>query len=161
MISLDLIDIRLVTSHLFLKDTFDHFSFIDGEVTTFNTFRIDGYIQKDFFDTDSGLPEYSYWKNVREFCFSLVRGKRTPLNFRFVLCLPQKNIRRLVEEHIPSLDPETVRGLYLNLTFDGKHLSCVTGTSFHTFTLDRSLEHMWDEMVQTFLKKQNIPFEKK
>ena len=29
-------------SHLLLKDTFDHFSFIEGEITTFNTFTIDG-----------------------------------------------------------------------------------------------------------------------
>ena len=33
-------------SHLLLKDTFDHFSFIEGEITTFNTFTIDGFLKK-------------------------------------------------------------------------------------------------------------------
>ena len=62
-------------SHLLLKDTFDHFSFIEGEITTFNTFTIDGFLKKDFFDE---APEdvHSHWKDVREFCFQIIRGKR-------------------------------------------------------------------------------------
>nr|WP_294493138.1 DUF5721 family protein [uncultured Mediterraneibacter sp.] len=161
MTALDLPDIKHVTSQLFLKDTFDRFCFIEGEIVTFNTFRIDGYVQKDFFDTDTELPEYSYWKNVREYCLMLIKGKRTPLSFRLVLSLSPKNIQNLVEQNSPSFKTGDIQGLYLNITFDGSHLSCVTGTSFKTFTLDKSLEHMWDEMVQTFLKKQNIVFEQK
>lgn len=161
MTALELTDVKYVTSHLFLKDTFDHFYFIEGEIVTFNTFRIDGYIQKDFFDSGAELPEYSYWKNVREYCLTLIKGKRTPLSFHFVLSLPPKNIRRIVEEHIPSLNPEDVQGLYMNIAFDGSHLSCITGTSFKTFTMDKTLEHAWDEMVQTFFKKHQIPFEEK
>ena len=65
MISLSLSDIKDFTSQLFLKDTFDSFCFIEGEIVTFNTFRIDGFIQKGFFDSDAILPEYSCWKNVR------------------------------------------------------------------------------------------------
>ena len=37
-------------SHLLLKDTFDRFSFIESEITTFNKFTIDGYLHKDFYD---------------------------------------------------------------------------------------------------------------
>ena len=37
-------------SHLLLKDTFDNFSFIEGEITTFNKFTISGFLQEDFFD---------------------------------------------------------------------------------------------------------------
>ena len=73
-------------SHLLLKDTFDHFSFIEGEITTFNTFTIDGFLKKDFFDE---APEdvHSHWKDVREFCFQIIRGKRTPLSFKIILLL--------------------------------------------------------------------------
>ena len=34
--------------HLLLKPTFDSFALIEGEITTYNTFRIDGYIHKIF-----------------------------------------------------------------------------------------------------------------
>lgn len=159
MISLTLPDIKDFTSHLLLKDSFDSFCFIEGEIMTFNTFRIDGFIQKEFFDTDSELPEYSYWKNIREYCFQIIRGKRTPLSFRFVFSLSPKNIERLIRQSVPSVRPEDVQGLYLNLHFDGTHLTCVTGTSFKTFILDKSLEHIWDEMVQKVFHQKGIIFE--
>lgn len=37
-------------SHLLLKETFDQFSFIEAEFTTWGKFRLDGYLQEDFFD---------------------------------------------------------------------------------------------------------------
>ncbi len=48
-------------SHLLLKDTFDNFSFIEGEFTTFNKFTISGYLQEDFFD-EKPEETYSRWK---------------------------------------------------------------------------------------------------
>lgn len=159
MLSLTLPDIKDFTSHLLLKDSFDSFCFIEGEIVTFNTFRIDGFIQKEFFDTDSELPEYSYWKNVRDYCFQIIRGKRTPLSFRFVFSLSPQNIDRLIRQNVPVIRQEDVQGLYLNLHFDGTHLTCVTGTSFKTFILDKSLEHIWDEMVKKFFHQKGIIFE--
>ena len=55
-------------AHLLLKETFDQFSFIEGEITTFNKFTLDGFLQKDFFD-DAPTRSHSYWKEVRELCF--------------------------------------------------------------------------------------------
>lgn len=159
MIALNLTDIKKITSHLFLKDTFDNFSFIEGEIVTFNTFRIDGYNQKDFFDTGTEFSEYSYWKNLREFCFTIIKGKRTPLSFRFIFSLSPVNMEKLITRNVPAIPPENVQGLYMNLHFDGKQLTCVTGTSFKTFTMDRSLEHVWDEMVKKFLRQKELPFE--
>lgn len=160
MIALTLTEIKDFTSHLLLKDTFDSFYFIEGEIVTFNTFRIDGFIQKDFFDTDTELPEYSYWKNIREYCFSLIRGKRTPLSFRFVFSLSPRNIARLIEQNHLPLDPGEIQGLYLNIRFDGTSLVCVTGSSFKSFSMDKTLEHAWDEMVEKFFRQKQIAFEK-
>ena len=160
MVAFSLPKIKELTSHLLLLDTFDNFSFIEGEIMTFNTFKIDGFIQKDFFDTDADLPEYSPWKNVREYCFSLIKGKRTPLSFRFIFSLSSKNIRQLTEQSGLPLRPEEVRGLYLNIHYDGAKLSCVTGTSFKSFNMDKTLEHGWDEMVEKFLRQKGIEFEK-
>ena len=159
MISLFIPDIKDFTSQLFLKDSFDSFCFIEGDIVTFNTFHIDGFVQKGFFDTDTVLPEYSYWKNVREYCFNIIKGKRTPLSFRLIFSLSPKNIKRLVSQSVSSIQPEDVNGLYLNVHFDGRRIICVTGTSFKTFTLDKTLEHLWDEMITNFLHQKGIPFE--
>ena len=45
MIALTLTGIKDFTSHLLLKDTFDSFCFIEGEIVTFNTFTIATVLQ--------------------------------------------------------------------------------------------------------------------
>lgn len=159
MIALTLPEIKEFMSHLLLDTTFDHFSFIEGEIVTFNTFRIDGHIQKNFFDTEENVSDYSAWEQVRNFCFSLIRGKRTPLRFHFVFRLPANNTERLITQSRLPVRPEEVQGLYLNIRFDGSRLICITGTSFQTFSMDRTLEHTWDETVQKFFQSKNILFE--
>ena len=160
MIAFSLTNIKEFMSQLLLSETFDSFAFIEGEIVTFNTFRLDGFLQKEFFDTEEPLPEYSLWKNVRDYCFSLIRGKRTPLSFRFVFSLSRKNIEKLTAQNVPSLDPDAVQGLYLNIHYDGARLTCVTGTSFKTFTMDKSLERTWDEMAEKFFRQKGVEFEK-
>ena len=160
MIAFSLTNIKEFMSQLLLSETFDSFAFIEGEIVTFNTFRIDGFLQKEFFDTEEPLPEYSLWKNVRDYCFSLIRGKRTPLSFRFVFSLSRKNIEMLTAQNVPSLDPDTVQGLYLNIHYHGARLTCVTGTCFKTCTMDKSLERTWDEMAEKFFRQKGVEFEK-
>ena len=101
MIALKLTNVKACMSHLLLMDTFDSFLLIEGEIMTFNTFKIDGFIQKNFYTSEEleqmgTLPEYAYWKQLREYCFSLIKGKKTPLGFRFVFSLSPKNIARLM-----------------------------------------------------------------
>lgn len=111
MISLNLTDIKNFMAQLLLSETFDHFSFIEGEIVTFNTFKIDGFIQKDFFDTEEEPPQYSYWENLREYCFSIIRGKRTPLSFHLVFSLSPSNTERLIAGILPPCRQRCTRSL--------------------------------------------------
>ena len=160
MILLSISEVKEFMSKLLLSDNFDSFLFIEGEIVTFNTFSINGYLQKDFFDKDM-IPErnYSLWKELREYCFSLIRGKRTPLRFKFVFGLSEPNIEKLLRQQGLSFTPQDVQGLYLNISYDGHSLRCVTGTSMNLFTLDKSLEEAWDKMVQKFFVQKEISFE--
>lgn len=160
MILLSISEVKEFMSKLLLSDTFDSFLFIEGEIVTFNTFSINGYLQKDFFDKDMILERnYSLWKELREYCFSLIRGKRTPLRFKFVFGLSEPNIEKLLRQQGLSFTPQDVQGLYLNISYDGHSLRCVTGTSMNLFTLDKSLEEAWDKMVQKFFVQKEISFE--
>lgn len=160
MILLSISEVKEFMSKLLLSDTFDSFLFIEGEIVTFNTFSINGYLQKDFFDKDMILERnYSLWKELREYCFSLIRGKRTPLRFKFVFGLSEPNIEKLLRQQGLSFTPQDVQGLYLNISYDGHSLRCVTGTSMNLFTLDKSLEEAWDKMVQKFFAQKEISFE--
>lgn len=159
------LDTKKCTNALFLQSVFDSFYFIEGSVTTFNHFQIDGRLKKEFFkqglDLDIQVPEreYALWKEQREFCFSIIKGKRTPLHFKFVLSLSTANMMRLIAQEELSFSEKDVQGLYLNFKYDGNVLTCTTGTSMNLFTLDKSLEQAWDKMVQRIFAKYEIPFE--
>lgn len=160
MIALALTDVKECMAKLLLSETFDPFYFIEGELVTFSTFTLDGYLKKDFYDAEN-VPEreYALWKDMREFCFSLIKGKRTPLSFKFVLGLSDSNIEKLLLQQELDFKPQDVRGLYINLKFDGQNLQCITGTAMNLFTMDKSLEQAWDKMVQKFFAQKEIKYE--
>lgn len=145
--------------HLLLKPTFDSFSLIEGEITTYNTFHVNGFIHKKFYE-DAPAKEYSSWGDLREFCFHIIRGKRTPLNFRFILSLPKEDFETfLANQGLSSLCPSDIQGLYLNFKYDGINLQCITGTSLNIFTMDKTLENIWDNYAKAFFLKEKIDFE--
>ncbi len=160
MIALALTDVKECMSKLLLSETFDPFYFIEGEIVTYSTFSIDGFLKKEFFDTeDAPQREYALWKDVREFCFSIIKGKHTPLSFKFILGLSNSNIEKLLLQQELDFKPQDVRGLYINLKFDGQNLQCITGTAMNLFTMDKSLEQAWDKMVQKFFTQKEIKYE--
>ena len=160
MIALALTEVKECMSKLLLSETFDPFYFIEGEIVTFGTFTLDGYLKKEFFDKEeSPEREYCLWKDVKDYCFSFIKGKRTPLSFKFVLGLSDSNIEKLLQQQGLDFKPQDVRGLYINLKYDGQKLQCVTGTAMNLFTMDKSLEQAWDKMVQKFFTQKEITFD--
>lgn len=160
MILLEIQDVKECMSKLLLADAFDPFLFIEGEIVTYNTFKMDGYLKKEFFTSEEneviGSRSYSLWKDMREFCFSIIKGKKTPLSFKFVFGLSDSNIEKLLKQQNLSFSSADVQGLYINLRYDGQKLTCVTGTSMNLFTMDKSLEQAWDRMVQKFFVQKGI-----
>lgn len=165
MIALQIHDIKDFMSKLLIGNTFDAFWLSEAAITTSVTFHIDGVLHPDFYDTqDAELISsegrtYALWKDIKPHCFSVMKGKQTPLHFKIIFMLSKKNTEKLLSgSHLP-FSAEEVFGLFANFQYDGKHITCTTGTSMKTFTLDKSLEHVWDEMIQKFFKQQQIPYE--
>ena len=160
MIALALPEVKECMSKLLLSETFDPFYFIEGEIVTFNTFTLDGYLKKEFFqEGEAPEREYALWKDVRELCFSMIKGKKTPLSFKFVFGLSDSNIEKLHLQQRLDFNPQDVRGLYINLKYDGEKLQCITGIAMNLFTLDKSLEQAWDNMIQKFFTQKEIKHE--
>lgn len=165
MIALQIQDIRHFMNKLLLSPAFDSFLFLEGSVTTSHTFSVDGRLHREFF-TEEELKEhhllhqiYSRWRDIRPVFLELIKGKKTPLGFQFVFRLSAENTEKLITSSgITSLRAENVSGLLLNIRYDGNALSCVTASSLNFFTMDKSLEHAWDEMIKRFFKKQEISF---
>ena len=77
MLALKISDIKDFMNKLLIGEVFDHFSFAEASITTFNTFTIDGLLQHDFLDTDTNAVlqeksvKYSLWHDVKSYCFSI------------------------------------------------------------------------------------------
>lgn len=163
MIALQIADIKSFMQKLLLFESFDRFLLLEGTITTFCTFRIDGTLQKSYYAREEqellADRNLSFWGEVRPFCFELIRGKRTPLSFRLIFQLSASNTAKLLEKAGILIPPSQVRGLLINLKYDGHTLLCTTGTSLAVFSMDKKLDHAWDDMVQRFFRQQGIPFE--
>ena len=164
MIALSIIDVKDFMNKFLIGEVFDRFFLVEASVTTFNTFTIDGRLQQDFFDTDtaamhkSNSIEYSLWRDVKPYCFSVIRGRRTPLNFRIVLQLSPKQTQQILNPSFPDGSVPDCR-FCLNLQYRNDSLVCTTGVSYTSFCLDKRPEHLWDEMIRKFLSGQHIAFQ--
>lgn len=140
------------------SELFDRFYLSEGQITTFNTYRIDGHLKKEFFQDlreTEAVPdrEYSFWKENRAFCFDLIKGKRVPLQFKFVLLLSPAQLNAFLAQENSSFSPGDVGGCFLNIAYRDGQLICTSGVSLTTFTLDKSLEEAWDRTLTRFLEK--------
>lgn len=164
MIALTIKSLKNFMNRLLISDTFDTFQVSEVSITTFATFSIDGAMHQDFYEP--GTAEYMeasgqrliLWKDIKAYCFSIIKGKRTPLSFKFVLQLPRDEVELLIAKSDLSISPEDVFGLFLNCQYNGEVLTLTTGTSLRIFTLDKSLDKAWDQMLQDFLYQQDLDF---
>ncbi|MDY4692803.1 MAG: DUF5721 family protein [Blautia sp.] len=164
MLALTIMNIKDFMNKLLIGNVFDHFSLVEATITTFNIFNIDGRLQQDFFDSDikdslrEKCMEYSIWHDIKPFCFSIIRGKRTPLNFKIILQVPQRQVQKLLADKKVIL-PDNICSLYLNLQYKNQSLLCTSGVSYSSFFQDRKLEHLWDDYLKDFLTGHGILFQ--
>ena len=163
MIAVELLDVKDVMNKILLTDTFDHFLLSEATVVTYNSFIIDGHLNKDFFSEEElqefGGETMSKWSQIRPFCLQQIKGKKQPISFKFIYILSNEDTNKLLEESGLNYKKEDVNGLTFHIFYRNNQLSCVTGTSLKTFTLDKTLEQYWDKKVQEFLKKSEITYE--
>lgn len=146
---------------LLCSELFDSYYLSEGQITTFNTYHIDGHFKKEFFqdikETEE-LPEreYSFWKENRNFCFDLIKGKRVPLQFKFVLLLSPAQLHSLLTRENLALSPKNIGGCFLNIQYREGGLTLTSGTALTAFSLDKSLEKAWDKTLTCFLASHNF-----
>ncbi len=150
---------------LLASEEFDTFLVEEVSITTFNTFHIDGHIVKEFYnkddltENDSVLPSLSAWSAIRPICFQLIKGKKPPVSFRVVLYAPQSWLEALAANEECEVNTSLIQSLVLNIRYDNGHVTCITGSSFTTFIMDKSVDRLWDSEVKQLLTKMQLDFE--
>lgn len=152
-------------SKLLTTECFDSFLLKEASIHGFVPYQIDGHINKAFFETETTdtasflAYDYAQWKDIRPVCFDLIKGKRTPTKFVFVLYLKPEAVNALFEKAGISQTNSLVQNLILNIRFEQGEMSITTGVDYSGFTLDKQAEQLWDSTTRKFLDKKEISFE--
>lgn len=151
-------------SRLLVSDAFDCFLLEEAVISTANTYTIDGRMNLEFFSgagEESGAPAYGFrpWSEIKGLCFDLIKGKRTPLFFRFVLHLMPEKASAMLEREGCSTDPSQIKALVLTVRYDGSAAVLTTGISFHSFVPSKEPDAVWDRALAKYLAGKGIEFE--
>ena len=165
MLALHITSMKQFMNQLLVSDAFNIFLLEEAVITTANTFTLDGYVNREFYspeDLNSGqIPDYEYspWSIMKGLCFQLIKGKRTPLSFRFIFHLKPEQTQKLLEKANCSVDPSSIKALVLTIRYDGTKAVLTTGCAYHTFVMSKEAEQIWDKALTRYLSGKNIPYE--
>lgn len=159
MLSLRLKSLKDATRQLFLDTSFDCFSLMEASFVCAASFTVDGRCNKDFFDSaEAPDDEYISWSTVRPTCFQMIKGKRVPLSFRLVFTLSAAKAAELFSA--PALaDNADIDRYILILHYKNQQLSVTTGTAIHRFTLDKTSEKLWNQLIAAWFDDHALAYE--
>lgn len=162
MQALQITNTKQFMSRLLTDTAFDIFLLEEATLSTASTFTIDGHINKEFYTPDEvdELPyDFLCWSEIKSLCFELIKGKRTPLYFKFVLHLKPEHIRSMLNRAGSSFDPSLIRAMVLTIKYDGEKVTLTTGSGYTTFVLDKEPDLLWDQAILKHLSANGISFE--
>ena len=162
MLSIQIQDVKEFMNQLLRSDLFHPFYLWEASIKTGVSYHIDGRLNEDFYNTDEleALPQTDYisWAQIKPQIFSMIKGSKTPLSMKIILMLSKTGTNQLLTKYNLPLSDENINGLFLNIYYDGTNLSCTTGVSYRTFNLDKRLETVFEESIQSFLRNANIAY---
>lgn len=160
MTSLQIKELKHFMNAVLLSEQFDMFQVAEATITTFNTFHIDGHIVKEFYSPEEEITStLSLWKDIRPICFQLIKGKRTPVSFRIILQASPALIEEIAASEECEVAANLIQSLTLNIRYESGKATCVTGTSFTTFLMDKTTDAVWDKYIRMFFEKAGIAFD--
>jgi len=163
MISLKIIDVKDFMSKFLISNVFDNFLISELDISTFTHFHIEGKLNKEFYSNDEleilGERNYSKWSEIKPFAFSMIKGNKLPISIKAVFALSSENIEKVIQKSGILMKREEINGLFMNVRYEKENLYIITGTSIKTFTLDKTLDQVWDGYVKDFLKHFEIAVE--
>lgn len=164
MIAIQITGTKNFMNQLLAGDTFDIFLLEEAVISTANTYTIDGHINKEFYSSEEQTPEnipydFQPWSEIKGMCFDLIKGKHTPLYFKFVFHLKPEHINALLAKEGSSFDLAQLKALVLTVKYDGTKAVLTTGSAYHSFIMSKEPENIWDKAFSRYLSTKEITFE--
>lgn len=160
MLACTVSDVRDFMEKLFLKDTFDGFQLVEAVIVTSNTFMIDGHIREEYYTKEEweelAEKQICRWASVRQICFQMIKGKKTPESMKLVFRMAESGMEKLLIKSGLPYQVSDVEGLFFNVRYENHKLVLTSGVSIKLFTMDKSLERFWEKRLEKFLKQAEI-----
>ena len=165
MIALKITGLGSFMSRLFSGNTFDSFLLTEGTLRMGVTWQVEGKLNRDFFeksaweDPEQRPYEYITWSEVRPSLRELIRGKKAPVSFRFVLHLKPELMGKMLQKEGDSELLSCVDAFVLTIRYKEGQVSLLSGISMKSFTLNKNADILWDKAIRRFLQAKEIAFE--
>jgi hypothetical protein len=138
--------LKNIMRQLLVGDAFDGFFVRGVEICALTKFEMSGILDKGFAAEEGKEPpsrNFCLWSELKPYAYGLVKGSKKPRAMRIVLSLPDEQAKGM---------HENAAALFLNMSFDADKLTLTTVTSQKIFTMDKSMDHAWEEYVSNFFK---------
>ena len=164
MLALQIQSMKTFMNKLLTQDAFDIFLLEEATISTAITYSIDGHINADLFPlaerTTELIPyEFRPWSEIRGLCYELIKGKYTPLSFKFVFQLKPEHVQSILGKEHLSPESTKLKSMVLTVKYDGSKALLTSGTSYQTFVMDKTADVLWDRNLASYLTKKEIPYE--
>ena len=106
--------------------------------------------------SSQATQQIAIWQQLRPLCYEAIKGSKAPLKFKIIFMTPPEKVAGFISKQGLNLRPSDVTGLFMNIRFEGGKLSCISGSSTKSFSLDKSLENAWDASVEGFIRKFSV-----
>ncbi|HHX62970.1 MAG TPA: hypothetical protein GX707_20000 [Epulopiscium sp.] len=155
MVTLPIINNNLFMNCLLKQNLFDTFEVREVTLHTSYKMHLDGRRNTDFYDDMEsegrsecqGLSEYLSWSELKPHIFELIKGTKSPTYLKIILSTSPLKTQEISEE---------ASTFFLNITYKEGAISCITGTAYASFSLDKTPEQAWDQKMTKFLISNNL-----
>jgi hypothetical protein len=135
VLALSILDVKGFMTKLLKEEVFDDLIFKSAIVDTFVRFEV------------YGSGECATWNRVRGHVFDMIKGEKPP-----------KSMKIILGWDVDGAAIESAASLFINIYFEGGKINLTTGMSKKTFTLDRSDDERWSNIVKGFLDGAEIRY---
>ena len=155
---------KIFMSKLLTGGLFDDYLVEEVVIDTYNTFTIDGHVHNEFYKNANSdeneiiAEDFSKWEKLRPICLELIKGKQTPLGFKFVLRLSDSGKAKIFKDLDSDISADQV-SFGINIRYSSGEVVITTGVFCSIFTLDKEAEKAWDNYVPSFLESNDIETE--
>lgn len=166
MIAIEISEIKNFMGELLISENYDQLLLEKAEVLTSFRLEISGKRNKNWYDQEhwqrmeqlaGSDASWMTWKECKPVILQYIKGKQPPDKMRIVLKLQRKQADALMRESGAQQVYQAYQpGLCLQIRYEQGSLQLVTGTSFSEFSMDKTVEQAWDDIVRKRLEKSGL-----